>query len=262
METADAGGGDEILLSVVIPIFNEMNTLSAILDRVFALDIDLEVVAVDDGSTDGSRDYLRERAAGQERLRVIEHEKNQGKAGALATGFAHACGKIVIIQDADLEYDPEEYPLILKPILEGHADVVFGSRFQGAHQRVHLFFHYVANRLLTFMSNLCTNLNLTDMECCYKAFRLGVIQAIHIESRRFAVEPELTQKVAKLRVRVYEVGCSYHGRDYSEGKKIGFSDALEAVWAILRFRFFWRAPKDFRLEPDPAFRRGRTTREP
>ena len=253
MGTGEVSGTDEILLSVVIPVYNEIKTLETILDRVFALGIDLEVILVDDGSTDGSREYALGRAETCDRLRVILHEENKGKAGALATGFAAAEGKIVIIQDADLEYDPEEFPKILKPILEGKADVVFGSRFQGSHQRVHLFFHYVANRLLTFMSNLCTNLNLTDMECCYKAFRRPVIQAITIDSRRFAVEPELTQKVAKLKVRVYEVGCSYHGRDYSEGKKIGFSDAIEAVIAIFRFRFFWRAPKDFKLEPDPAF---------
>ena len=252
MATAEAADG-EPLLTVVMPVYNEINTLETILDRVLDLDLDLEVVAVDDGSTDGSREYLTERAARTPNLRVIFHQKNRGKAGALATGFRDARGKIVIIQDADLEYDPEEIPQILEPIRSGKADVVFGSRFQGRTQRVHLFWHYLANRLLTFLSNLCTNLNLTDMECCYKAFRRPVIQAIEIDSNRFAVEPELTQKVAKLKVKVYEVACSYHGRDYSEGKKIGFSDAIEAVWAIFRFRFFWKAPKGFRLEPDPAF---------
>ena len=218
-----------------------------ILDRVEAVDIDKEIVCVDDGSKDSSVEILRGRES--ERLRIIVHEQNKGKAGALATGFQAARGDIVIVQDADLEYDPAEFPRILKPILDGQADVVFGSRFQGGNQRVHMFFHYIANRLLTFLSNVCTNLNLTDMECCYKAFRREVIQAITVQAKRFAVEPELTQKVAKMKVKIYEVGVSYHGRDYSEGKKIGFSDAIEAVIAILRFKLFWRAPRDFKLAP-------------
>ncbi len=240
------------VLSVIMPVYNEMATLRVIVERVLAVDlgpgVDVELICVDDGSTDGSRDLLNELAAGDPRIRTVFHEKNQGKAGALQTGFKAAEGDIVIIQDADLEYDPEEYPRILAPILDGRADVVFGSRFQGPQQRVHLFFHYVANRLLTLLSNICTNLNLTDMECCYKAFRREILQAIEIQSSRFAVEPELTQKVAKMGVKVYEVGVSYHGRDYSEGKKIGFSDALEAVWAILRFKVAWRPPRGFRLE--------------
>lgn len=239
-----AGSPDAPVLSVVIPVYNEEATLKEIIERVLAVDVDKELVIVDDGSTDASREIL----AGYEsdRVRVFLHERNAGKAGALATGFKEARGDIVIIQDADLEYAPEEYPTILAPILEGKADVVFGSRFQGSHQRVHLFWHYVANRLLTFFSNVCTNLNLTDMECCYKAFRRQVLGPIRIQSRRFAVEPELVQKVAKLKVRVYEVGVSYHGRDYSEGKKIGLMDAIEAVWAIVRFKLFWYPPKDWK----------------
>ncbi len=229
-------------LSVVMPVYNEMATLPEILARVAAVPIEKEVLIVDDGSTDGSREwldaYVSESTSGQ--VRLFFHENNQGKAGALATGFKEARGDIVIIQDADLEYDPEEFPKVIQPILDGKADVVFGSRFQGAHARVHLFFHYLANRMLTLLSNICTNLNLTDMECCYKAFRREVIQKITIQSRRFAVEPELTQKVAKMKVKVYEVAVAYHGRDYDEGKKIGFMDAIEAVWAILRFKFFWR----------------------
>lgn len=229
-------------LSVVMPVYNELATLPEILNRVIEVPIDIEILVVDDGSTDGSREWLEEYVQSSEssQVHLFFHESNQGKAGALATGFAEARGDIVIIQDADLEYDPEEYPNIIQPILDGKADVVFGSRFQGAHARVHLFFHYLANRMLTLFSNICTNLNLTDMECCYKAFRREVIQKITIQSRRFAVEPELTQKVAKMKVKVYEVAVSYHGRDYDEGKKIGFIDAIEAVWAILRFKFFWR----------------------
>lgn len=225
-------------LSVVMPVYNEMATLAKIIARVEALPVDKEILVVDDGSTDGSREWLV--AHDSDQIRVFFHKENQGKAGALATGFKEARGDIVIIQDADLEYDPEEIPDVIKPILDGQADVVFGSRFQGADARVHLFFHYLANRLLTLLSNICTNLNLTDMECCYKAFRREVIQKISIQSRRFAVEPELTQKVAKMKVKVYEVAVSYHGRDYDEGKKIGFMDAIEAVWAIIRFKFFWR----------------------
>lgn len=237
------------LLSVVMPVYNEERTLRTILDRTLAVDIDKEVIAVDDASNDDSPRILEEYASRDPRVRYFRHEKNKGKAGALSTGFKEARGDVVIIQDADLEYDPEEFPQVLEPILEGHADVVFGSRFQGRHQRVHLFWHYVANRILTLLSNFCTNLNLTDMECCHKAFRREVIQALTIDSRRFAVEPELTQKVAKLGVRVYEVGVSYHGRDYSEGKKIGFSDAIEAVIAIVRFKLFWRPPRGFRIDP-------------
>ncbi|MEE9393063.1 MAG: glycosyltransferase family 2 protein [Planctomycetota bacterium] len=220
-----------------MPVYNEFPTLAKIVERVQAVPIDLEIIAVDDGSSDGSRELLR--ALEGPRFHVLFHEKNQGKAGALKTGFAAARGEIVIIQDADLEYDPDEYPKVLGPILDGRADVVFGSRFQGGQARVHLFFHYVANRFLTLLSNICTNLNLTDMECCYKAFRREVLERFEIESSRFAVEPELAQKVAKLKVRIYEVGVSYHGRDYREGKKIGFRDAIEAVWAILRFKLFW-----------------------
>lgn len=234
------------LLSVVIPVYNEEATLEAILDRVEAVPIDKEVILVDDGSKDRSVEIARARE--NEHVRLIVHEKNLGKAGALATGFKAARGDVVIVQDADLEYDPAEFPAVIKPILDGRADVVFGSRFQGGNHRVHLFFHYLANRLLTFLSNLCTNLNLTDMECCYKAFRREVIQVLSVDSKRFAVEPELTQKVAKLKVRVYEVAVSYHGRDYSEGKKIGFMDAIEAVLAIFRFKFFWYPPRDFKIE--------------
>ncbi|MCA9320581.1 MAG: glycosyltransferase family 2 protein [Planctomycetes bacterium] len=244
-----------------MPVYNEMATLRTIVERVLAViagpGVDTELICIDDGSTDGSRELLAELAAKDDRIRVVLHEVNQGKAGALQTGFRAAKGDLVIIQDADLEYDPEEFPKIMAPLLDGRAEVVFGSRFQGPQQRVHLFLHYIANRMLTLFSNICTNLNLTDMECCYKAFRREVLDALTIQSRRFAVEPELTQKVAKLGVRVYEVGCSYHGRDYSEGKKIGFSDAIEAVWAILRFKIFWYPPRDFAISRWTLRRSGR-----
>jgi glycosyltransferase involved in cell wall biosynthesis len=245
-DATSKSGDERPLLSVVIPVYNEEATLEKILARVLAVPVEKELVIVDDGSKDRSREILAELAAADPRIRVILHERNLGKAGALATGFEQARGEIVIIQDADLEYDPEEYPKILQPIFDGRADVVFGSRFQGHQARVHLFFHYVANRLLTLASNICTNLNLTDMECCYKAFRREILDVVKIESKRFAVEPELVQKVAKLGVKVYEVGVSYHGRDYSEGKKIGLSDAFEAVWAIAKYKIAWRPPRDWK----------------
>ncbi len=235
------------LLSVIMPVYNEERTLAEILDRVEAVPIDKEIIMIDDGSTDRSIEIAETRT--NERVRLIRHDKNTGKAGALATGFKEARGRIVIIQDADLEYDPAEFSQIIEPIVTGAADVVFGSRFQGKNEKVHLFFHYVANRLLTLLSNICTNLNLSDMECCYKAFRREVIQAISIESGRFAVEPELTQKIAKMNLRIFEVPCSYDGRQYSDGKKIGFADAIEAVMAIIRFKVLWSPPKDFVLPP-------------
>ena len=244
---AASASGPVPLLSVVVPVYNEESTLAEIIRRIRAVPVDKEIILVDDGSKDRSREILAAHA--DARTRIHFHETNKGKAGALATGFGLARGRIVIIQDADLEYDPEEYPQLLEPILDGRADVVFGSRFQGRQQRVHLFWHYIANRLLTLLSNICTNLNLTDMECCYKVFRREVLDLVTIQSRRFAVEPELTQKVAKLGVRVYEVGCSYHGRDYTEGKKIGFWDAVEAVWAIVRFKFLWFPSRRLKLAP-------------
>ena len=229
-------------LSVVVPIYNERDTVRTILSRVLATPHEKEVILVDDGSTDGTRQVLAEIEA--ERLpgvRVIYHEANQGKGGALRTGFAAVSGDIVLIQDADLEYTPDDYPVLIKPILDGKADVVFGSRFLGggAH-RCHLFWHYVVNKGLTTFSNMLTNLNLTDMETCYKVFRREVADRVNIESRRFGVEPEITAKVARMsfngaKCRVYEVPVSYFGRDFAEGKKIGVKDGFEAIWCILKY---------------------------
>jgi glycosyltransferase involved in cell wall biosynthesis len=224
-------------LSVVIPAYNERSTIEEILQRVIDTPYEKEILVVDDGSNDGTRELLNE-LDGQCGIRVLLHEVNQGKGAALATGFLAATGDVVLIQDADLEYDPEDYVVLLKPIEEGKADVVFGSRFLGGTHRCHLYWHYVGNRLLTFVSNVFTNLNLTDMETCYKVFRADVAKQITITSKRFGVEPELTAKVARMKCRVYEVPVSYYGRDYAQGKKIGPMDALEALWCIVRFNLF------------------------
>jgi glycosyltransferase involved in cell wall biosynthesis len=222
-------------ISVVIPVFNERETIAEILSRVRrALDgKDSELVVVDDGSTDGTREALRS----IDGIRLIEHEQNQGKGAALRTGFAAASGDVVIVQDADLEYDPRDYPRLLEPIVDGRADVVFGSRFLGGPHRVLFFWHYLANKLLTSLSNMFTNLNLSDMETGYKVFRRPVLERIRIRSDRFNFEPEITAKVAKTRCRVYEVPISYSGRTYDEGKKIGWRDGLSALWSIIKFRF-------------------------
>lgn len=223
-------------LSIVIPVYNEEATLRAIVERVLATPFEKELLLVDDGSRDRSREIMRELERAHPEVRCLYHERNQGKGAALSTGFREVRGDVVLIQDADLEYDPADYPALLRPILEGKADVVYGSRFLGgAYARVHLFWHYVGNRMLTLASNMFTNLNLTDMETCYKVMRRGVVDQILIRSRTFAVEPELTAKIARLRVRVYEVPISYAGRDYSEGKKIGLKDAFIALWAIVRW---------------------------
>ncbi|MCY2955922.1 MAG: glycosyltransferase family 2 protein [Planctomycetota bacterium] len=231
----------DFLLSVVMPIYNERKTLLAIVAAVRAVPIRKELVLVDDGSKDGSRELLDEIAAQFPDVRVVKHERNQGKGAALKTGFQHARGDFVVIQDADLEYDPNDYPLLLQPLLSGEADVVYGSRFlidplEPDRPRDH-FHHYLGNRVLTFFSNLFTGLNLTDMETCYKCMRRSVLDGIVIKSCRFTVEPELTAKLAKSKARIFEVPIHYRGRSYGEGKKIGWRDGVAALWAIVRYRF-------------------------
>lgn len=231
-----------MLLSIVIPVYNEKNTLFEIIRRVLAapVSLDREIVLVDDCSRDGTLDLypqLAERFPGAT-IRLYKHTVNQGKGAALRTGFREARGDIVLVQDADLEYNPEDYPKLLKPLLDGRADVVYGSRFVGGEEhRVHYYWHYVANRFLTNLSNMFTNLNLTDMETCYKVFRKEVLSNIQIKSNRFGVEPEVTAKIArrKYRWRVYEVGISYSGRSYDEGKKITWRDGVKAILCIVRF---------------------------
>jgi glycosyltransferase involved in cell wall biosynthesis len=228
-------------LSILVPVYNEVGSVRTLIERVMAVPIDKEIIVVDDGSQDGTREVLRELRADtpdtpHNTLVIVLHERNQGKGAAVRTAVGHMTGDIAIIQDADLEYDPAEYPRLIAPILDGHADVVFGSRFVGSPRRVLFFWHTVANKLLTLFSNMCTNLNLTDMETCYKVFRAEILKQIPIRSQRFGLEPELTAKVAHLKCRIYEIPISYHGRQYSEGKKIGWKDAVSAVWTILRFR--------------------------
>ncbi|MDX1595070.1 MAG: glycosyltransferase family 2 protein [Gammaproteobacteria bacterium] len=227
-------------ISVVIPCFNEVETVEALVSAVEAAPpADKEIIVVDDGSTDGSAALLRERIDGQ-RAVVVYHDTNRGKGAALRSGFARATGDIVIVQDADLEYDPEEYPVLIEPIVEGKADAVYGSRFMGHRpHRVLYFWHRVGNGFLTLLSNMFTNLNLTDMETCYKAFRREVIQSLTLEQDRFGFEPEVTAKLARGRYRIYEVGIAYYGRTYAEGKKIGWRDGLQAVWCILKYNL-WR----------------------
>ena len=226
-------------LSVLIPVFNEERTLETLIERVLATPHDKELVIVDDCSTDRTPEILGELAQRHPNIRVLRHAKNQGKGAALATGLPECRGEVVLIQDADLEYDPADYDALLKPILEGRADVVFGSRFLGgSYGRAHLYYHYLANRFLTTLSNLCTNINITDMETCYKVFRADIAKRLNLKSRGFAVEPEITAKVAKMKAHIYEVPIRYAGRDYAEGKKIKPVDGFIAVWAILRWGLF------------------------
>ncbi|HKY06290.1 MAG TPA: glycosyltransferase family 2 protein [Blastocatellia bacterium] len=223
-------------LSVVIPVYNERATIAELIGRVQQVDVSKEIIVVDDGSTDGTRQVLAELEKRHENLRVFLQPKNRGKGAALRRGFEQAVGDFVLVQDADLEYDPEDYPVLLKPLLDGKADVVYGSRFLTTKEhRVLFFWHSVGNRLLTLISNMFTNLNLTDMETGYKVFRREVIQAIDLEQERFGFEPEVTVKIARMKLRIYEVGISYYGRTYEEGKKIGWRDGVQALWCILKY---------------------------
>ncbi len=226
----------EPLLSVVMPVFNECGTVLRTIAAVRAAPVQsLELIVVDDGSTDGTREALTSTLSSTANVRLIFHERNRGKGAALRSGFAHARGRFVLIQDADSEYDPADYPVLLKPLVDDHADVVFGSRFLGGPHRVLYYWHSVANTLLTHISNMVTDLNLTDMETCYKVFRREVLQRLDLREDRFGIEPEITTKVARLGVRVFEVPITYNGRTYAEGKKIGVKDAFRAVYCIVRY---------------------------
>ncbi|MEZ4754628.1 MAG: glycosyltransferase family 2 protein [Bdellovibrionota bacterium] len=226
-------------LSIVIPCYNEKDTIKDILVAVKAAPVDeIEIIIVDDYSTDGTREILKNEIESQVD-KVVYHEVNQGKGAALRTGFQHATGDVVVVQDADLEYDPQEYPLLLDPIKNGKADVVFGSRFSGGGpHRVVYFWHMIGNKFLTLLSNMFTNINLTDMETCYKMFRREIIQSIDIKEDRFGFEPEITAKIAKQHYRIFEVGISYYGRTYDEGKKIGWRDGFRAIYAIIKYNLF------------------------
>ncbi|MEI6322444.1 MAG: glycosyltransferase family 2 protein [bacterium] len=225
-------------LSVIMPVYNEASTVEKVIRKVLERPEVAELIAVNDASRDGTSEVLHRLASEIPKVRAFDHPVNMGKGAALRTGIAHATAPLVIIQDADLEYDPEEYPVLLKPILQGKADVVFGSRFIGGEaHRVLYFWHSVGNKFLTLLSNMLTNLNISDMETCYKVFRREVIQSIRIEENRFGFEPEITAKVAKMDIRIYEVAISYSGRTYAEGKKIGWRDGLSAIRCILKYHF-------------------------
>jgi glycosyltransferase involved in cell wall biosynthesis len=239
-------------LSVVIPVYNEIDTIEEILYQVQNVDLEKEIIIIDDGSTDGTQDFLKSLQESQDRMqltnidktlhteniRVFFQPQNKGKGAALKRGFKEVTGDVIVIQDADLEYDPREYGKLLKPIKEGYADVVYGSRFiGGAPHRILFFWHYIGNKFLTQLSNVFTNLNLTDMEACYKMFKTEVIQDITLKENRFGIEPEITAKFARKKARIFEVGISYYGRTYDEGKKIGWKDGLRALWCIFKYRF-------------------------
>jgi glycosyltransferase involved in cell wall biosynthesis len=236
MPTTDADdlAWDRVRLSVVIPIYNEVHTVEKLLRRVRDVPLQLEVIAVDDGSTDGTRALLQ-KFEGNLIDTLVMHEHNQGKGAALRTGFRHATGDVVVVQDADLEYDPREFPMLLAPILAGKADAVYGSRFLGGPHRVLYFWHSIGNRFLTLLSNMFTDVNLTDMETCYKMVRRELLQELPLSANRFGIEPELTARLAQAQARIYELPISYDGRSYAEGKKIGWKDGVSALWCIVRY---------------------------
>ena len=243
MTSIESNADVEPCLSVVIPVYNEAGTIGQVVDLVLAQRPVQQLVIVDDASTDGTWEKLQALAEGKPAIQLLRHAQNQGKGAALRTGFRLVTAPFVIVQDADLEYDPAEYYRVLLPMLAGRADVVFGSRFLGGNQghRVLYFWHFVGNRFLTTLSNMATNLNLTDMEACYKAFRREIIQKVVIQEDRFGFEPEITAKVARLQARIYEVSISYNGRTYAEGKKIGWRDGLHALWCILNYNLLNRS---------------------
>lgn len=228
-------------LSVIIPVYNEKNTVNKIIQQVqdVELEMEKEIILIDDGSTDGTREILKNLESPNVKVKL--HEINQGKGAALRTGFSLATGDFVIVQDADLEYDPREYPVLLTPLLDGRADAVYGSRFLGGPHRVLFFWHYIGNKMLTTFSNMLSNLNLTDMETCYKVFRKEILDKITLKSKRFGIEPEITLKLARQKCRIYEVPISYSGRDYTEGKKIGWKDGVAAIYHLIRFKFLDRS---------------------
>ncbi len=245
-------------ISVVIPVFNEKATIAEIVRRVQAVDLPIEIFIVDDGSTDGTREILAELE--DEAVNVILQPKNCGKGAALREGFKHATGDYVLVQDADLEYDPENYHTLLRPLIDGRADVVYGSRFLSTlEHRVLFFWHSVGNRLLTLISNMFTDLNLTDMETGHKAFRREVIQAIDLEQNRFGFEPEVTVKIARMKLRLYEVGISYSGRTYAEGKKIGWKDGWHALWCIVKYSLKSHGDSYAKIAPTPVTEKGNQT---
>jgi len=234
---------DDVVVSAVIPAFNEITTVETLLRRVRAVPLHWQVIVVDDGSTDGTRDLLPD-LEGRLIDTLVLHEQNRGKGAALRTGFDHATGDVVVVQDADLEYDPQEFPLLLSPILEGKADAVYGSRFLGGPHRVLLFWHSVGNRVLTLLSNMFTDLNLTDMETCYKMIRRELLHTLPLSANRFGIEPEITARLAQADARIYELPISYNGRSYADGKKIGWKDGVSALWSILRYNLSGpRAPR-------------------
>ncbi len=228
----------EVTLSVLVPVFNEAGTIEVVADRLAAVPLRLEIIAINDGSTDGSREVLDDLVSRGKLQRVIHHERNRGKGAAVRTGIAVATGDVVVVQDADLEYDPAELPLLIAPILDGRADAVFGSRFLGGPHRVLYFWHSVGNSVLTLLSNMFTDLNLTDMETCYKMVRADVLKRLPLKANRFGLEPELTARLAQARARVYEMPISYSGRTYAEGKKINWKDGVAAIFHVLRFNLF------------------------
>jgi len=247
LSNQDPGNADlaweRVRLSVVIPVFNEAGTVDRLLQRVHEVPLWIEVIVVDDGSTDGTRDILSQ-MDGTLIDTLVFHEENRGKGAALRTGFARATGDVVVVQDADLEYDPREFPMLLQPILEGKADAVYGSRFLGGPHRVLLFWHSIGNRVLTLLSNMFTDVNLTDMETCYKMVRRELLHSLPLSADRFGIEPEITARLAQAGARIYELPISYDGRSYAEGKKIGWKDGVSALWSIVRYNLLGpRAPR-------------------